>query len=99
MTLAAITGKISLLIQRCLNAADILRPIETRHFLVRVAVSLYGGQKVSQEQILGIVRHVLTFAGGVAVAKGLIDAETLAQASGAIITLIGVIWSFRSKSK
>ena len=54
---------------------------------------------MSQEQILGIVRHVLTFAGGIAVAKGLVDAETLAQASGAIITLIGVVWSFRSKSK
>ena len=66
---------------------------------MRVAVSLYGGRKVSQEQILGIVRHVLTFAGGIAVAKGLIDAETLAQASGAIITLIGVVWSFRAKSK
>ena len=66
---------------------------------MRVAVSLYGGFKVSQEQILGIVRHVLTFAGGIAVAKGLVDAETLAQASGAIITLIGVVWSFRSKSK
>ena len=66
---------------------------------MRVAVSLYGGRKVSQEQILGIVRHVLTFAGGIAVAKGLVDAETLAQASGAIITLIGVVWSFRSKSK
>ncbi len=66
---------------------------------MRVAVSLYGGQEVSQDQILGIVRHVLTFAGGLAVAKGMIDAETLAQASGAIITLIGVVWSFRAKLK
>lgn len=54
---------------------------------------------MSQEHILGIVRHILTFAGGIAVAKGMIDAETLAQASGAIITLIGVFWSLRSKSK
>ena len=73
--------------------------IYPRHSLVRVAVSLYGGLPVSVEQIQGIARHVLSFAGGILIAKGVVDAETLAQASGAIITLIGVVWSFRSKSK
>jgi hypothetical protein len=29
--------------------------------------------KLTQQQVLGIVRHILTFGGGILVAKGLID--------------------------
>ena len=49
--------------------------------------------KLTKEQIIGIVRHSLTFVGGVLVAKGLIDEATATEIIGSIITLTGVIWS------
>ncbi len=53
---------------------------------------------MKQEQILGIIRHVLTFVGGIAIAKGVIDEAMFTQISGAIVTLIGSIWSVISKN-
>jgi hypothetical protein len=55
--------------------------------------------KLSREQVLGIVRHVLTFAGGLAVAKGMVDAATLETIIGSAATLIGAIWSVVAKNK
>ena len=52
---------------------------------------------MNKEQILGLVRHVLTFAGGVVVAKGLIDDTQISELIGALITLIGSVWSVVSK--
>ncbi len=48
---------------------------------------------MNQEQVLGIVRHILTAAGGVLVTKGYVDANTLATIVGALATLIGAGWS------
>jgi len=55
--------------------------------------------KLTQTQILGIVRHILTFGGGILVAKGLLDEGMVAEISGAVITLIGAIWSIVEKNK
>jgi len=55
--------------------------------------------KLTREQVLGILRHVLTFGGGILVAKGLIDETTWAEVSGSAITLIGAIWSILAKKK
>lgn len=55
--------------------------------------------KLTQEQVLGIVRHILTFGGGILVAKGLIDNGMLSEISGAVITLIGAVWSIVEKNK
>lgn len=52
---------------------------------------------MSKEKILGIVRHTLTFVGGVLVMKGYIQQETYIELSGAFMTLIGGIWSIRIK--
>lgn len=49
---------------------------------------------LSQEQIFGILRHILTAAGGALVAKGAIDEATLMEGVGAVITLVGVVWSY-----
>lgn len=54
---------------------------------------------MSQEQVMGIVRHVLTFVGGLAVAKGMIDSGTLAEGIGAVVTLVGLAWSLVAKRK
>ena len=48
-------------------------------------------------QITGIIRHAMTFLGGLAVARGLVDAGTAEQIAGAVVTLIGVAWSIYAK--
>ena len=50
-----------------------------------------------QEKVIGILRHILTFAGGLIVAKGYIDESTYLELSGALLTLIGGVWSVASK--
>jgi hypothetical protein len=51
------------------------------------------------DKVLGIIRHVLTFAGGIIVAKGIVDESTYMELSGAVLTLVGGIWSIVAKSK
>jgi hypothetical protein len=53
--------------------------------------------KLTKEQVLGIVRHVLTFAGGIVIAKGVADENTVNEIIGGVITLVGTIWSIVSK--
>lgn len=53
--------------------------------------------KLTQEQVLGIIRHTLTFIGGIVVAKGLTDESTVTEIVGSIVTLTGAIWSIVAK--
>ena len=55
--------------------------------------------KLSKDQLLGIVRHILTFAGGLAVANGMIDSAMLETIIGSVATLTGAIWSIVAKNK
>lgn len=55
--------------------------------------------KLTKEQVLGIVRHTMTFVGGVLIAKGLIDEGVVTEITGAILTLVGSIWSVVEKNK
>jgi len=52
---------------------------------------------ISKEQALGIIRHTLTFVGGLLVLKGLIDEAIVNEIVGGVITLVGTIWSVVSK--
>ena len=54
---------------------------------------------MNKEKVLGIVRHTLTFIGGALVAKGLATDDISNELIGAIMTLIGGIWSIVSKNK
>lgn len=54
---------------------------------------------MSQEQVLGIIRHVLTTAGGIVVSKGLTDESTMTAIVGGVVALVGVFWSIASKKK
>lgn len=47
----------------------------------------------------GIIRHLLTTLGGTLIAKGIATSATIDQATGALVTLIGIIWSIANKSK
>jgi hypothetical protein len=51
------------------------------------------------EQVLGIVRHSLTFLGGMLIMKGSVDATEWAELSGSLIAVIGGIWSIVDKNK
>jgi len=55
--------------------------------------------KFSKEQLLGIVRHSLTFIGGILITKGLIDEGMVNELIGGVITLTGAIWSIVAKNK
>jgi hypothetical protein len=48
---------------------------------------------MNKEQVLGVLRHSLTFLGGLLIAQGLLDDAMVAELSGAIITLVGGLWS------
>lgn len=54
--------------------------------------------KLSKEQILGIIRHTLTFIGGIVVMKGLTDEATITEVIGGVMTLTGTIWSIIDKN-
>jgi hypothetical protein len=49
--------------------------------------------KFTKEQTLGIIRHTLTFVGGIILANGLADQATIDTIIGSAIALTGAIWS------
>lgn len=53
--------------------------------------------KLTKEQLLGILRHVLTFGGGLLVMKGLVDETLWAEVSGGAMALVGSVWSIFEK--
>jgi hypothetical protein len=53
--------------------------------------------KLTKEQLLGIVRHTITFVGGIIVMKGLVDESTMTEITGGVLTLAGAIWSIIAK--
>jgi len=48
---------------------------------------------MNKEQVLGFVRHILTFGGGYAVARGWLDEQTMLSLVGAGVTVVGFVWS------
>jgi hypothetical protein len=53
--------------------------------------------KLTKEQIMGIIRHALTFVGGIFVMKGLVDETLVSEIVGGAMTLTGAIWSIVDK--
>jgi len=56
-------------------------------------------KKFKKEQVIGILRHTLTFVGGILVLKGYTTDADFTILSGLISTAIGSIWSIVEKSK
>ena len=54
---------------------------------------------MNSDVILGVVRHVLTFGGGFLASAGVIAASDVEMAVGAIVTLVGIVWSALQKKK
>lgn len=55
--------------------------------------------KMNKLKALGQLRHALTFLGGIAVAYGYLDESSIPELSGAIITIVGFVWSFIAPEK
>jgi hypothetical protein len=49
--------------------------------------------------ILGIIRHALTFAGGVLLMRGYATEQEVQEITGAAVTLIGAVWSVVEKAR
>lgn len=52
---------------------------------------------MSQEQIFGVIRHLFTAVGGIVIAQGYISDVMFTSLSGAVLSLVGIIWSIVSK--
>jgi hypothetical protein len=55
-------------------------------------------KKLSKEQVLGIIRHALTFVGGVFVMRGIVDETVVTEIVGGFMTFAGAIWSILDKA-
>jgi len=54
---------------------------------------------MGKDQILGIIRHVFTFLGGILVLKGWLDEGVVQELIGAAATIVGTVWSVLDKKK
>jgi len=52
---------------------------------------------MNQDQKLGVIRHVLTFVGGILLTKGLVDESLMTDLVASIMVIIGGVWSITSK--
>ena len=48
---------------------------------------------MNKEQVLGIIRHALTFIGGILIIKGIATEAVTEEVIGAVITAVGAVWS------
>jgi hypothetical protein len=53
----------------------------------------------NRSMILGVIRHVLTTAGGALATQGTVSEDEVNTGIGAIITLIGIGWSVYEKRR
>lgn len=54
---------------------------------------------LNESQWLGVVRHLLSAIGGVAVYNGVVTEDEAASVVGASLTLFAAIWSILTKQK
>lgn len=54
---------------------------------------------MNKDQVLGLVRHILTFVGGILVTKGLATDAMSVELVGSAMSLVGIVWSIVSKKK
>jgi hypothetical protein len=52
---------------------------------------------MTSQQFQGLIRHTLTFIGGILVVKGVFTEAFANEITGSILALISTIWSYQSK--
>ena len=65
--------------------------------LLAVALQYPQEDNFMNDQVSGVVRHVLTIAAGVLIQRGLLDESSAEAIVGGVIAILGVAWSWRSK--
>lgn len=50
-----------------------------------------------KNQVLSIVRHTLTFVGGLLVMNGTVDDGVASEITGGVVALVGTIWGIFEK--
>ena len=56
-------------------------------------------KKLSLEQLLGILRHLLTGVGMILVTVGVLDSEATETIIGLLLSVVSVFWSVKSKKQ
>lgn len=54
---------------------------------------------MSKTQVLSLIRHTLTFVGGVLITQGTIEESVVEQIIATSLTLIGLVWGVIEKKK
>lgn len=54
-------------------------------------------KKLTQEQTMGIARHVLSGLGAILIFKGKLDESTWNVVTGSVVGIVAVLWSVYSK--
>ena len=67
------------------------------HFKIKKLIR--HSQTMKASQILGILRHVLGFGGGILVSKGVLDESSVNEVVGAILAIAAVAASYFSADK
>lgn len=53
--------------------------------------------KLTLDQTLGLVRHVLTGLGTILTYKGVLDVDNMEIIIGSVLAVVSVLWSIKSK--
>lgn len=54
---------------------------------------------MSKNIVLSIIRHSLTFVGGILIMRGYMTEQDVLEIAGGVSTLVGAIWSVIDKNK
>lgn len=70
------------------------------HVVGKVASVITTPKKETRmDVVMGLIRHLMTAGGGILAAKGYVDSGTVETVVGAVITLLGALWSVYDKKK
>ena len=53
--------------------------------------------KNKEEKVMGIIRHSLTFLGGILVMRGVVQESLVHELIGSLVSIIGISWSLIKK--
>jgi len=71
-----------------------------RNFNLRFSAVLWSRPGMEKQALFGLfIRHALTLAGGVLVSNGSISEPDLETGTGAVIAIIGIVWSIIQKKR
>lgn len=54
---------------------------------------------INKDQFLGVIRHIVTFVGGILVARGKLDVGSVETIAGIVSTVAGLVLSFIAPEK